>query len=323
MKIAHFHTNTILSSWTNLAVLDAFKELGHETYRGAIPVNQHGAVLTKVSSQQFQEVKTACPTFEELQDCDFILISGPEYLSHWLDSLYTKKKWMTLKNKIGWHLESSSRKDLAIKYEDFLEWSDIHFFCDPEDVTRFKGHQMPLAVDTKMFNPGIYTTKRYDVGFVGTVYPKRVEFLNSLKPHLGSTMFRAAGVSVRDLGGECQEDWAKLLVNNIRQLKIHVNLPSNNSNMWTSRPFETMACSTFLLTPKLDQDIFEDGIHCVFYDPLNPEELAERIRFYLSHDYEREAIARKGCIKVRQEFSLIKKMDEMLKMLCTPQATLV
>jgi glycosyltransferase involved in cell wall biosynthesis len=332
LRIARFNTGTILSSWTNLAMAGTLRTLGHQVLEGVIPTNDHGAVMHQLGPHHYRRVLATMPTLEQLQDCDVILVSGPDYVSAWLHGLYGKQEWCQLKaRKVAFYLESSEREDFQSRYALFSDWYDVHFFPDPEDAERFGGHHILACVDTEMFRPCALhphseclpecqvlrlRDKKYDAAFVGSLYPKRVQYLARLLPLIPDVDFRAGGVSVRDLGGECQREWAELMVANLRQIRVHAGLPSNNATMMTMRPFETMACGTFLLTCRTSDNLFRDGEHCCMYDDAKPEELAELIRYYLAHEDERETIAAAGLAEVRRNYSLSQRMQEVLAIVC-------
>jgi len=82
--------------------------------------------------------------------------------------------------------------------------------------------------------------------------------------------------------------------------------------MMVARPFETMACGTFLLTYRTEDNPFRDGVHCCLYDPAKPAELAEMIRHYATHEEEREQIARAGFEEVRKNYDVRERMAEIL-----------
>jgi glycosyltransferase involved in cell wall biosynthesis len=331
MRIAHFHTNTIFSSWSNLAIPETLRRMGHEVLEGAIPTNANGQVIHTLSKRELNAAIARMPTFEDLQGCDLILVSGPEYVARWLNTLYGKDRWRRLSApRVGFHLEQSSRDDMDFRYQEFRDWSTVHFYPSIEDVERFKGYYSKGCVDTEMFTPCVFAggadhtcdqscyerllrEKKYDAAFLGSLYQKRLNYLNRLLPLLGEDInFSANGVVVRDLSGERHREWAELLAQNLRQIKVHVNLPSNNMRMMVSRPLETMACGTFLLTYPTPDNLLRDGEHCRFYDPENPEELAELIRYYIEHDAERESIARAGYENIRQNYSLKQRLQEVI-----------
>ncbi len=326
MRIARFNTGTIFSSWTNLSTAQTLRSLGHEVLEGVIPTNEHGAVLHQLSPHRYALVKAAMPTLEQLDGCDVILVSGPDYVEAWLHVLYGLNAWSKLKaRKVAFHLESFGREDRQARYESYAAWYDVHFFPDPRDAERFGGHHVLAAVDTELFKPCAHLgacgqhcqaqrtqEKKYDAAFVGSLYGKRMEYLARLLPLIPEIDFRAGGVAARDIGGECHREWAELLVRNLRQIKVHVGLPSNNARIMVSRPFETMACGTFLLTYRTDDSLFRDGVHCRMYDPDHPQELAELIRYYLAHEDEREAIAQAGHAEILRNYSSSQRLGEVL-----------
>jgi hypothetical protein len=156
--------------------------------------------------------------------------------------------------------------------------------------------------------------KIYGPAFVGSLYAARKLYLTRLLPLIQDLDFRAGAIAARDLDGEVHEDWVRLMVKNLRQIKVHVGLPSNNVTMMTARPFETMACGTFMLTYKTTDNLFQDGVHLRTYNQDKPEELAELIRYYLDHEDERERIAAAGLAEVRRNYSLKQRMQEVLEL---------
>jgi glycosyltransferase involved in cell wall biosynthesis len=330
MRIAYFHTATILSSWSLYSIADTLRAMGHEVLDGKIPTNAHGQILQNVGRAEYQRTVARMPTLEGLQSCEVIIVAGPEYVAVWLNTLYGKEQWSKLKAcRVAFYLESTSRKDVQIRYDRFADWYDLHYFPDPADAARLGGNHIQGSVDLAMFRPCAtgclpdhtcddachsqrMAGKKYEAAFVGSLYPKRMEFLYTLLPLLPDVEFIANGVTVRDLGGECHREWAELLAKNIRQIKVHVALPSNNMKMMVSRPYETLACGTFLLTYDTEGNPFRDGVHCRIYDPEKPQELADLIRYYIAHDDEREAIARAGCEEVRRNYSVRQRMAGVL-----------
>ncbi|WP_321404967.1 glycosyltransferase [Maridesulfovibrio sp.] len=63
------------------------------------------------------------------------------------------------------------------------------------------------------------------------------------------------------------------------------------------RVFEALACGACLLTPRIEQglfDLFEDGVHLMTYEPNSVADLVEKQNLLLADDDLRERIARQG-----------------------------
>jgi GT2 family glycosyltransferase/spore maturation protein CgeB len=150
-------------------------------------------------------------------------------------------------------------------------------------------------------NPHVYRPleleKKYDVTFVGQAYAGRPELINFL---------RARGVNVRvwGMGWEHVKELRPIAGGFLPTFKV-VELFSQSKIVlgmaWTSRgmqpqikgrTFEYAASRAFQLTnydARL-KEYFEEGKEIVFYK--HPEELLEKINYYLEHAEEREQIAR-------------------------------
>lgn len=80
----------------------------------------------------------------------------------------------------------------------------------------------------------------------------------------------------------------------------------------TRRIFEGMACGRLVLTDRLSQEtglpeMFVDGEDIVYYD--SAQDAIDKIRYYSSHDDERERIAKNGYEKVIAQHSQIQRCD--------------
>jgi hypothetical protein len=95
-----------------------------------------------------------------------------------------------------------------------------------------------------------------------------------------------------------------------------------NRDLQTSRTFEIPACGGFMLAERTDEHLrlFKEGKETEFFDANNPEELLEKVKYYLENEDERMAIARAGREKcVRSGYShhdRLKYMFEQLEKLC-------
>ena len=80
------------------------------------------------------------------------------------------------------------------------------------------------------------------------------------------------------------------------------------------RALDIMASGGFLLSNYQEElcDHFVPGEEFDFYSDY--DDLCAKVDYYLSHEKERQDIARAGRIKVQRDFSLSKRLDEMLEM---------
>ena len=78
------------------------------------------------------------------------------------------------------------------------------------------------------------------------------------------------------------------------------------------RAFDIMGCGGFLLTNYQSDffELFEPGVDFVYYE--SNEDLLDKIAYYLSHDEEREAIAKNGHDKVAAEHTWEVRLSQIL-----------
>ena len=128
--------------------------------------------------------------------------------------------------------------------------------------------------------------------------PKRpIAFLGGMYSHRR----RMIADTVRGFGGEVKWDWAQriygeALVRYVQETKIVLgdNWTNDHPGYWSSRNYILPGIGAFLLTaavPGMEAE-FEIGKHLAVW--TNPEDLAQKIRYYLEHEEEREAVRRAG-----------------------------
>lgn len=95
--------------------------------------------------------------------------------------------------------------------------------------------------------------------------------------------------------------------------KINLNITLRSiKNGIPLRAMDIMGAGGFLLT-NYQNDFnyhFVDGEDYISYD--SPEDMLTKIEYYLAHDKERNEIAENGCIKMRNEHTYEKRLEEML-----------
>jgi spore maturation protein CgeB len=103
------------------------------------------------------------------------------------------------------------------------------------------------------------------------------------------------------------------------------NFPDNvrswfmKRNLWVkARNFEVPATGTFELTEDADdlRDYYKLGEEIVVYK--SDKDLVEKVRYYLAHPEEREAIAKRGYERTIREHSIEKRYEDIFRMIGKP-----
>jgi len=162
---------------------------------------------------------------------------------------------------------------------------------------------LPFSVDTSVFY-NRFLEKKFDVSTpVGRNERQRVK----LKLFIGKLNFRTAVDCVK----------FENYIRRINESKIIVTSNSRFKQL-SLKYFEVLACGTLLLTNRpegLDQVGMRDGKHLVLYDGF--KDLENKISYFLTHDKEREAIAKEGMELVRKYHSNRVRVVELTEMLKT------
>ena len=333
MKIAVFFPNTSVCGWSAAWGIGAtLRRMGHAVLDVPMPTER------EAGPGQVEQVKQSLPKIEAFKDAGLLLVSGVEHIAPWIDEVYGKYEWKQLSGvKACWLQESCRRDDYNIDFEAISWWGDEYFFPaiqdaefhDQEMFAKGRSHWLAFGVDTNIFKPNAgYASnwdvwpkqaKLYDVGFMGLLYGKRQVFLNALRRH-NIPPIRCGSVHIQDMGGYQFEESARRYAENIRQIKVFLNMPAL-SRLIVSKVYEVLACGTFCLTPTLPDEQsthlnmrhFESKRHLVYYSPSNLPMLAQYLREYSSPEFDkkREEIAAWGCKEVHEKHSLKIRLEEM------------
>lgn len=201
---------------------------------------------------------------------------------------------------IGWWI-----KDLK-NLDNFLRDQPCHDlnFCIHANIRHPGIRYLPaVAVDPYRYRPLPEVTKRFDVVFVGIHTPKRREYLRALTGwHLGivgpgwrsrfewrdRVLFSA--VQARTLYGEALNRFynAGRIVVNINQWE------ANEGSGVTLRLADVPASGACLVSEysRGIEEMFTPGEEIVSF--TSPDELRERVAFYLAHEAERRRVAQAG-----------------------------
>jgi 2-polyprenyl-3-methyl-5-hydroxy-6-metoxy-1,4-benzoquinol methylase len=158
---------------------------------------------------------------------------------------------------------------------------------------------LPLACDPEIHRRYEVATS-IDVCFVGNVFPgPRAELLALLQRRFPNTF----------VGRRFFEEMAltysasKVVFN--RSVGADINM----------RVFEALACGALLVTNDLTEngqgELVQDGVHLATY--RDPQELLDKVAWYLTHDSIRERIAAAGRAEVLAKHTYRHRMEELLR----------
>ena len=330
MKLAIFYPNNMLAGWYSQGgYRNALLKMGHDVLDVPLPGNQPRMV---------EELKAQgmVPKLEDLLACDMVLSLYHEYTLPWLASIYGYENWRKLMDAVpvvGRLDESMDRPDLGLigKFKDLQLWAHALSFPAAQDAKKYGGFWHPFGADPAMFNlgeskqltgqhqfPALFADKKYDVGFIGSMYPMRMDYFKKLLEHMpDKIVFHAGPCVVQDLGGVRQLESTQLLAENYRQIKIFFCLPPM-SKLLVAKVFDVMACGTMVMYPRLPGEsgencnLFEDKREIVYYDPGYLKKNVQQIVYYLAHDDERRSIAASGYYRVMKNYTLEQMLDGII-----------
>lgn len=180
--------------------------------------------------------------------------------------------------------------------------ADIVFVAQKDAVAKFAEHGvkatwLPHAVEPVAYPRFNYAAKKLDVCFIGHINSEnRIEAVDRLFRHFPNFFY-----GQRRFESASEKYCESKIVFNIA-MKDDLNM----------RTFEAMGSGSFLLTDKISSigDLFEDGKHLALYSSL--DEMVDKATYYLSHDDEREKIARAGYEEVMAKHTIDHRLDTML-----------
>lgn len=191
-----------------------------------------------------------------------------------------------------------------------LPFYDLHFVPRQENILEYKraGGQHVVEYDrsfsTLVHYPiiGNDLDRKFlcDVGFVGSFAKERAEAIaflidNGIQVAIYGSGWQKLGKDKRFngllKGAVIGKDYASALSG--MKIALHF-LRKENRDVQDSRTFEIPACGAFMVAERSDKHeaLFAENTECVFFD--SHEELLEKVRYYLTHDRDRIAIAKAG-----------------------------
>ncbi|KAF9119562.1 hypothetical protein BGX30_003764 [Mortierella sp. GBA39] len=232
------------------------------------------------------------------------------------------------------HLEDI-RRVRAMGIKTAVWFVDDPYFSEDTAAACTAVHYLPLAVNVDMFKPLRCGPEHlYDICFIGNAFWNRVAIFDELAPFLRDKNVLIAGgfwerLSQQDLLGRSvrlgfipPEETVRYY--NGSKVVINIHRPdewgqdNRNSHRISGksinpRTYEINACGAMQIT-----DIREDLTN--YYRPgydietfTSPEELKNKINYYLEHEEERRIMAARGLYTTRQEHTFISRMRTFLE----------
>jgi len=186
---------------------------------------------------------------------------------------------------------------------------DHVFVSQKAEVERYRRagagnvYWLPHACDPEIHNRKS-DTKRYDIGFVGTLNPKREEMIGRLRTRFDVHYERCFGERMAEVYSE-----SKIVFNVSTVSEINMRI------------FEAMATGSLLLTDSIPgsglEDLFADKKHLVYY--RSDDDMMALAEYYLKHEEERERIAQAGRQEVLTKHTYSRRVADMIsKILAAP-----
>jgi hypothetical protein len=205
-------------------------------------------------------------------DYDLIIIS--ENYPQWDPWVWWN--WSEIKTpKLFWAVDTH-----LVNYRPFVQQGNIDFVCcnNEGDVDKFtdltkKSFCLPLAISKRHYGHIYESTKKHDISFIGTMTPERKIITDKFN-------IRHITAFGPDYVREMQS--SKICFN--QTISYDVN----------GKYFEILASGSFMLT-NWNENFFNyveknKDIEKMFY--FSDDDLNDKIKYYLSHDKERETIAK-------------------------------
>ncbi|MGI4764850.1 MAG: methyltransferase domain-containing protein [Janthinobacterium lividum] len=247
-------------------------------------------------------------SIEDLKGVDLIILSAVEWYAPAMREAYGDAWSDLVVPKVAWYAESFHRDDRDFDFGACAALADRHYFPAWQDAVEFGGEWLPFGADTEIFFPR-ETEATIDAGFLGSLYPKRVEYVKRLD---------APVVRLNSVSGQNAVESAQMLAAAYCSTKILLNLPSY-SRLTVTKVTEAMACGTMVITPMMDHpsavrnmDQFVDGKHLVYFDPRRPQDIGALIRHYTERPSERQRIAEDGYAEIVRGHSLRLRLQTIL-----------
>ncbi len=240
---------------------------------------------------------------------DLVFVMGETYLSQ--EALETARK-STSNPRLVFHSHDNLFFHELFKAPDFFETLATYsavFTTKSQNVVRYQqlgqanSYYIPSAFEPSLHRPipqnESQIGREYDVTFIGTYDDSRVRWLNQAgweRLHVwGNDWKRFPQFNQYQDRIEPRAVYYTRLADLFSRSRCSLGLLREEAgDLHTQRTFEIPACGSLQFAPRNAeiQTFFEEGKEIVLFD--SPEELKDKLDYYLSNESERRSIARAG-----------------------------
>lgn len=226
------------------------------------------------------------------EDCDVIVLLENYEVNNWIPDLSNNNKL-----KIFWSIDShcipQQHVNTCNKHNIDIV---LHAVFGHDKLFKQKTYYFPNAYPSDLIYPIEGIEKKCDVGFCGNYVNRK---------HLVDLVDKSYGIK-RDIF-VIGDDMVKA----VNSYKLHFN--KNIGDDINFRTFETLGCKTGLvtdITPGLE-NLFNIENDLITYK--NPQELIEKIKFYLENPLKLSEIVESGYRVVTEKHTYNKRAEELIK----------
>jgi len=241
----------------------------------------------KINRQLFHEVKN--------NKYDIVFLSKANTINYKLISKLNKytKTWYFFMDPLNNALRVNAHEYAALSTWSSATFTSVNAFFRREGANSFF---ITEGYNPKIFNPGKgVINKTIDVIFVGSISPKRKNYISFLKEN--DIYIVSFGP-----GWENESIYINELADKYRTAKIILNFTRGNIG-FSDRVFHALGSKSLLISEYCNdfERFFKKGVHLEWFK--SPEELLELVKFYLTNDTSREKIAEHGHKYVIKNFT--------------------
>lgn len=291
------YSKTISNSMNRIFLFD------YSQYQKFHPKNPTGIFYLALGTD-VTAFEQCIPTQKEIQaySCDISFVG----------SLYTEKCNYSDENmppQLKGYLKGLIDAQLLVYGYNFLE--DV---LTPSICNEFRKYSNwePLAEDYDEDIVGIIANS-----YLGTKVSEqdRIRTLNALAEDYSVHLYTLSNTfSIPKVINKGPADSNTMMPYIFKCSKINLNITSKPIKTGLSlRIFDVLACQGFLITNFQSEipEYFEDGVDLITYDSIS--DLKGKIEYYLNHDEERLQIAKNGYEKVKNQYTYIHRLNQMIR----------